>query len=287
MLRYPFLILVITLVVCFGCHKDQEVSPAQEPYSFFVAGHTYGRPGVNNVGLHPRFKKHFQLINTDSLIRFGVLTGDIVHSSTTKDWDEVERDLQMLHMPVYFVAGNHDVRDRDLYEARYGRTYYSFEYESDLFIVLDPGLDGWNIKGDQWQFLEEKVESYNGSRVFIFFHHLLWWSRDNKFKNERPNSTVGRSDSINFYSEVEPFLHQQPMDIYMVAGDIGVSKQGTGYFYYQYDNITLVASGMGAGPTDNFVIVDVLPDGEVDFRLIALWGDDIHALGDLEDYELR
>ena len=26
-------------------------------YSFFVAGHVYGAPGVNNVGVHPPFKQ--------------------------------------------------------------------------------------------------------------------------------------------------------------------------------------------------------------------------------------
>ena len=54
--------------------------------------------------------------------------------------------------------------------------------------------------------------------------------------------------------------------------------------YHQYDNITLIASGMGGGVKDNMVIVDVHEDKSVSFRLIALNGNDIHALGRLEDH---
>jgi len=56
--------------------------------------------------------------------------------------------------------------------------------------------------------------------------------------------------------------------------------------YDHYDNITFVASGMGEGDGDNFVFVMVDDDGNVSFELIAINGDDIHALGKLEDYIL-
>ena len=41
---------------------------------------------------------------------------------------------------------------------------------------------------------------------------------------------------------------------------------------------------MGGGIRDNFVIVDVLNNGEVNFRLIHLNGENTNGLGKLEEY---
>lgn len=123
-------------------------------YSFFVAGHTYGQPGINNEGFHPPFKEKFEYIQSRGEIVFGVLTGDIVKPNPTEqDWDEIDADIIELGLPVYFAVGNHDMENRPLFESRYGITYYHFIYNSDLFIVLDPNIDGWNISGEQLVFL--------------------------------------------------------------------------------------------------------------------------------------
>lgn len=54
--------------------------------------------------------------------------------------------------------------------------------------------------------------------------------------------------------------------------------------YHQYDNIHLIASGMGEGIGDNFLIVKVDSNKTVDFELIPL--NDSEDLGNLEDYKL-
>ena len=56
--------------------------------------------------------------------------------------------------------------------------------------------------------------------------------------------------------------------------------------YDQYDNITLIASGMGGNVRDNIIIIDVHEDASVSYRLIALNGSNHNALGELMDYEL-
>mgnify|MGYP006250614381 CR=1 FL=1 len=56
------------------------------------------------------------------------------------------------------------------------------------------------------------------------------------------------------------------------------------YSYLKKDNITYIGTGMGGGIRDNFVIVDVLNNGEVNFRLIHLNGTNISGLGKLEEY---
>ena len=289
MLQNIFKILPLIVLCLFAATScDDDETKEESNYAFFIAGHTYGSPGANNEGVHPPFKENFDLIRDDNLVEFGFFTGDMVFIPTAEDWDEIDADVESLGMPVYFAAGNHDVTDRELYESRYGMTYYSFKENNDLFIVLDPNLDNWNISGDQLDFLIQTLEDNQDdtNNVFVFFHQLLWWESDNIYQNITLNSIQGRADEINFWTEIEPLFRAMPNEVYMFAGDVGANPTGDEFMYHNYNNITLVASGMGGGQRDNIIFIDVAKDKTVSFRLIALNGTDINALGLLEDYVL-
>lgn len=262
--------------------------PPQRLYSFFIAGHVYGSEGVNNPGVHPPFKARFPLIREDSLMQRGFFLGDMVYIPAPAEWDEVDADAASLGVPVHYVAGNHDLLNRPLYEARYGNTYYAFTAGNDLFVVLDGNLDGWNISGDQYDFLRAQLDLYGKqvNHVFLLSHQLLWYEPDNHFRQAHPNSLFGRADTATFWTAISPLLEALPVEVYCFAGDVGVFPWWDAYMYHRYANVSLIASGMGNGETDNFVIVDVWDDQSVSFRLIALNGQDIHALGSLEEYAL-
>jgi hypothetical protein len=100
------------------------------------------------------------------------------------------------------------------------------------------------------------------------------------------NSEEGRNEEINFWSEVEPLFHRLDKPVYMFAGDVGGASYSDNIMYDHYDNITFIASGMGNGKKDNFILVHVT-DSTVTFELVALEGDDIHALGNVEDYRVH
>lgn len=287
--KSQFLLMVLSFALIGSCEKESSPPQPIPEYSFFVAGHSYGHPGTNNAGLHPPFVSNFDLIKNDSLMDFGFLTGDIVSFSTNFDWNEVDAQLEDLQMPVYFAAGNHDLTNRALYENRYGSTYYSFVHENDLFITLDPNYDQWNITNDQLIFLDSVLalhaESVNN--IFVFFHQVLWWSPENEYASVTVNSVNDKADTINFWSEVEPRFNALENNVYMFAGDVGAYATGDEFMYHSYDNLTLIASGMGGGIRDNFVIADVYADKSVSFRLISLNTSNISALGKLEDYVLE
>ena len=275
--------VLILLLILFSCGKEKTI----KKYSFFVAGHTYGEPRVDNIGFHPPFKNKFNFINSNKLIEFGVLTGDIVITSTNKNWDEIDNDLELLKSPVHFAVGNHDIDNPEIYRSRYGQTFKSFIHNSDLFIILDPNIDNWNISGEQLLFLENTINKnhLNVDNIFVFFHQMLWWESNNIFKNIKMNSITGRSNKINFWTQVEPLFNSLKNKTYMFCGDMGAWNNGNEFMYYSYDNITFVGSGMGAGIKDNFIIVDI-NDTTVNFRLIALNGDNVNSLGYLTDYIL-
>ena len=286
-MRY-FLLISIFLLVSFKNEENADSENSNTGYSFFVAGHVFGNGQRTNIGIYPLFKDKFELIKSDISIKFGVFTGDIVMEGTKEEWDEIDTDIAELSMPVYFAIGNHDNNNRELFIERYGKTYFCFTYKNDLFIILDPNIDSWNISGSQLDFLKKELSVTGPSikNIFVFFHQLLWWSPDNKYNNVKPNSLTGRSDSINFWSTVEPLFKNMPCNVVMFSGDVGAASWSADYMYDKYDNITLIASGMGEGTGDNIVIVDVLTDNSVKYRLISLDCENINCLGKLEDYTL-
>ncbi len=277
------IILFFLLLSYAGYSQDQKIQ-----YSFFVAGHTSGKPGVKN-GLHPPFKDKYVYIQNRQEIKFGVFTGDIVAANpTAEDWDKVDADIDSLGLPIYFTAGNHDMENRLLFESRYGATYYSFTFQNDLFIVLDPNIDQWNISGAQLEFLQNTLNENNSdtNNIFVFFHQLLWWKPNSVYAETGPNSFEGRADSINFWTEVEPLFSKLPNEIFMFAGDVGAGSWAVDFMYDKYNNISLIASGMGEGPGDNFIVVNVLENKEINFDLICLNDSVLNCFGNITDYRL-
>ncbi len=254
-------------------------------YSFFSAGHTYGNPMSPQYGLHPPFVEYIPAINNYPNIVLGVLTGDVVLHPTADYWDSAQIDIDKLNMPVRLAAGNHDMGSE--FVNRFGDYYYSFTHNNDLFIVLTPGLDSWNIVGDQLEFLSNTLDSNsaNVNNIFIFMHELIWWSPDNEYQNVIINYEPHYPGSTNFDAVVKPLLLSYPNKITIYAGDVGATAQVSPFMYHSFANITLIASGMGGGIRDNIIITEVYEDS-VYYNLLAINGDNPKALGELTDYSL-
>ena len=264
--------------------EAESVSTEQtESYSFFVAGHVYGDVASDNEGVHPPFKQKFNLISENDDIAFGLFGGDSVLEGTVKDWDEIDADVAALGKDVHFVTGNHDVIHRDIFEQRYGSTYKSFKHKKDLFIMLDPNLDNWNISGDQLVFLKSQLSrAQNVDNIFVFFHQVLWWTPDNKYKNLHINSEAGRDETINFWTEIEPLFTALPNKVYMFSGDVGAFDNGSEYMYDSYKNISLIATGMGGGARDNYILAKRNDDDTVDLQIVFLNEDRVEDLKTIE-----
>ena len=256
----------------------------QTQYSFFVAGHTYGVPGVDNEGVHPPFKPWFAEINSQN-IDFGVFTGDIVIRGTPANWDEIDADLAELTPPVHLTVGNHDLSDRPLFVSRYGPTYYSFEHQGDLFIFLDGEKDPCNISGDQLAFLQDALADTRARNVFVFVHKLIWVTKGGPYYKLRRglNTKEGYNFRNNFWTDVEPLLRDLEAQVYVVAGDVGV-PWAMPLFYQRDENIHFIASGMGGTEEENYLNFRVGAGG-VQIQAQRLDGEPL-SLGSIEAYDL-
>lgn len=249
-------------------------------YSFFAAGHTYGKPGVHSVGLYPKFYRDILGRSNKKKIDFGFLTGDVVKDASLKSWEAVKSQLNKLSFDTYIAPGNHDVGDgpnnakRDIYKYLYGETFYTFYKYNDLFIVLDPNINGWDIKKDQLSFLKSALRNNHGrnNNIFILMHQVIWSSRDRdkSFEKIIYNSSAGKGNGItNYWSEVAPLLEEQDSDIYVISGDVGAFDNGSELFCHNVKNVKYLASGMGGGARDNYLIFTVT-GGEVSTKVIVL-----------------
>ncbi len=281
-----YLLTFILLALCTSCEKEEDAG-----YSFFVAGHVYGAHGEAeiNEGVHPPFKEKLDLIKNDPSIAFGVLTGDMVYDGSLKEWEELDADIAYMGKTVYFAPGNHDIgntKKRKTFTERYGPSYRSFMHNNDLFIVLDTNLEPADVSKNQLKWLKGEIaDKADSSRnIFVFFHHILWWQKDNRYRDSPLNSTKGRDKENNFFTEIYPMFQSLENEVFLFAGDTGAYERGI--MYDKTDNVRLIASGMGGRKEDNFVIVDIADTGVVSFELIALNGPSIDGMGKLEDHSL-
>lgn len=252
-------------------------------YSFFVAGHP--RNYDNNIGLYPPFRARFSDINALNP-DFGVFTGDMVIYGTPANWDAVDADVALLNMPVYFVVGNHDMTNRDLFVSRYGPTYYSFEYGGDLFIALDSELDNGSVTGNQFSFLSTVLQESHARRVFLFVHRMIWITEDSPYYPLRTEVNIWKAydPHANFWNDVLPLLLKVDAPVYIIAGDVGMSW-AMPLFCDEYENVRFVASGMGGSEEENFLTFHVLGDN-VQVKAYRLDGRPLN-LGTVEAYNLE
>ncbi|MFC0603414.1 metallophosphoesterase family protein [Winogradskyella pulchriflava] len=280
------LLVLIILIVTLSCSAPKKVD-----YSFFAAGHTYGNPMDEShpYGLFKPFKEKITFINEDKTLKMGFLLGDVVWKPSY--WDAAIKDISLFQDSIHIVRGNHDGSLKS-FQKRFRESYYCFSEDKDLFIVLDGNIDSWSISGDQLIFLKNTIRNKGkkARNIFVFVHQIIWWT-PSEYSKPFPNSTYGRGEEVNYWSEIEPLLTKSGKPIFLFGGDLGAfsseqrkKRYPTEYLYFKKDNITYIGTGMGGGIRDNFVIVDVLNSGEVNFRLIHLNGEDINGLGKLEDY---
>jgi hypothetical protein len=278
-----FLLLTIPVFILCRCNKAGKQSDVA--YSFFAAGHVYGNPSSIQYGVHPPFEEAIDFLNGYPEMAFGVFTGDVVPRPTPEYWDSVQADFNKLEMPYYIAAGNHDKGAE--FDSRYGKPYYSFKRGNDLFIVMAP--TNWNIDRDQLKFLKQTfADNVDSTRnIFIFIHELIWWSPENRFNLVEINYRPHYPGSTNYREVIDPLLRETGKNVVVYAGDVGCNQKVSPCMYYKYENITLIASGMGSGDKDNLVITRVFNDGSFDFQLIHLNGNNKNGMGKLEDYRVK
>lgn len=241
-------------------------------------------PVNGRIGIHPPFVQSFDWLKEKESLQFGVLTGDVVRRSDKASWERARQTLSSLPTKIHIAPGNHDLKDKKLFQELYSSLYYSFQEGNDLHIVLDGNEFGWNIEGEQFNFLKEVLatKTENINNIFIYVHQVIWWKDTDGCDL---NSLEGKADTLNFQERVLPLLRETNKPVYCFAGDVGAIVGKQNLCVQKDNNVFLIASGMGNEQKDHFVYVEVSPDGQVALKLIGLnCQEEWNCLGELSDY---
>jgi hypothetical protein len=237
---------------------------------FIVAGHVCG--GINDTlgGLYPPFEKYLLNKDKDQTLDFAVFTGDIVYKCDPSSWDMVDKVIKKLTHQVYFAPGNQDLRDRALYEKRYGKTDQYFEKGNNLFIIWEVTKNGWNVSDDQLNEYLKLTADKAYDNVFIFTHQVIWYNQQ-LTPQTILNDIDGKAETSTFYPATIQALSQKETPVYLFAGDVGSNPAGGEISIHQYKNVRMISSGMGSGKWDNVLDIQV-KDGKTTVTMEYLNG---------------
>ncbi len=246
--------------------------PASESYRFIVAGHIYGSHRPQDS--HPAAtildnKDYFESLAPSMMI----LLGDIVPHASQANYEVLEKQfLSQTTFPIFNAVGNHDVEERNIYEQRYGRTFFTFQYGSAQYLFLDTEQDGCKISGTQKTFLEatinQAVQDEQITQIFVFMHKVLFFDsnlfqRLNTNQSELPNDRWACIFANNYNELLEdifwPAAQKKP--IYLFAGDVGAwgGNLTPQIEKYQEADLTTITTGIGDTPQDLILLISVNP----------------------------
>jgi len=176
------------------------------PYHFqfaIVTDRTGGhRPGV--------FLKGIQKLN---LLQpeFVMSVGDLIEGYT-EDVDELERQwtqfngfIDSLDVPFFYLPGNHDITNQvmeDVWEEKFGATYYSFVYGDVLFMCLNSedqrrGAGRGTISDPQFEWIKKTLAENQEVRwTLVFLHQPLWHQENTERWSEVEELLNGRSHTV-------------------------------------------------------------------------------------------
>jgi len=180
---------MLVLVVLVSSCAVQEKKPEAPVFSYETDRLTDARPWTTNEFQDNPNAFHFVIIGDRTgganvqrtfqtampqinLLQpeFVINVGDLIEGYSDQsaelntEWDEVDSWLGELDMRFFKTPGNHDIANmtaREVWQERYGATYYYFLYKDVLFMVLDTEYSRPAPPPD----MKEKIELYNRLQV--------------------------------------------------------------------------------------------------------------------------
>ena len=120
---------------------------------------------------------------------FVMSVGDLIEGYTENrkqvvaEWEEFDMFVDMLEMPFFYVAGNHDYTNpvmADIWKERLGKSYYHFTYQDVLFVMLNSNDAGHShhMTMERVDWLESVLKENPAPRWTLVFIHAQLWDRE-------------------------------------------------------------------------------------------------------------
>jgi len=182
---------LIFLLVFYGSLFAQQnflkdLQEHKNEFNFIVIGDRTGA-GADSWKVLQKSISEINSINPDFVVFIGDLIDgyDLKNTPVKVQWETFLSRTSSLKAPYCYVPGNHDIYNMQSYnfwKNKFGRTYYSFTYKNNGFIILNTeetlNRAGGGFGKKQIEFAKQAISSFKGmDRIFIFMHRPAWITR--------------------------------------------------------------------------------------------------------------
>lgn len=269
-----------------------EANDAAEDFRFVVVSDRTGgaRPGV--------FASAIPKVNVLEPA-FVVSVGDLIEGYTEdqaqieREWDEFEGFIEQLEVPFFYAAGNHDMsnaRMAEIWQARFGPSFYRFMYKDVLFLVLnselfsmvskpDTAVPGPWTQAEQLAFVERTLAEVPDPRWTIVIVHQPLWDYASGVRGDWPKveALLAGRDYTVFAGHFHNYVKAVRQDSnYITLASTGGGSSLRGNLYGEFDHVALV-SMTANGPRIANLMLDGIHDEDLvteDVRDTMRWLDD-------------
>ena len=269
-----------------------EANDAEEDFHFVIVSDRTGgaRPGV--------FASAIPKVNVLEPA-FVVSVGDLIEGYTEQqaqiedEWEEFEGFVRQLEVPFFYAAGNHDMSNAvmaEIWQARFGPSFYRFVYKDVLFVVLNSELFGMVSKPDtpvpgpwtqaeQLAFVERTLAEVPDPRWTIVIVHQPLWDYETGVRGDWPavEAMLAGRDYTVFAGHFHRYVKAVRQDSnYITLATTGGGSSLRGSLFGEFDQVALVTM-TGGGPRIANLMLDGIHDDDLvteDVRDALRWLDD-------------
>lgn len=261
-----YLFLVIWTLVLFSCESKKNFSHkindnnkpwthdsfdnSKEKFTFAIFSDLTGgeREGIFDVAI-----EQLNLLRPEFILNVGdLIEGDHKNIKELQDqWNTFDGRATKAIAPVFYVGGNHDLTDQqmtEVWEERYGKTYYHFIYKNVLFLILNTednsserieeikklraeavkiyktkGLKAFNnteysmlperiagnIDKEQSEYFQKAIkDNPKVKHTFIFIHKPAWKKKNEKYFKQIEASLSNRPYTV-FNGHVQAYNYEK------------------------------------------------------------------------------
>ncbi|HET6244672.1 MAG: metallophosphoesterase [Bacteroidetes bacterium] len=251
-------------------------------FSFIVTGHLHG--ASSNISGFPAASLLANIdtinsLNADFIISLGDLFLDVNDNYVAN----YKRSLfDKLNMPLFNAVGNHDLSG-NRYESYFGKTFFSFVYNENLFIFLDTEINDGSIKGEQMEFFKNAISQAQKNNaiknIFIASHRPVWSENNSRYNTFFKGNTQTQFGLNNFKTEVSSYLNElSTKSIFWFSGSMASGPVSFFYDKQKDSNISFIITAIRDLKRDAILLVSVNTDKAVEFNTISLTGEPLHNL---------
>ncbi len=262
--KHNFLCFLIFLI---GCTKETQI-PEKKVNQILHIAHTRGSVD----GMIEKEIRDIDFKAYDVLCLGGDIDGFTSQSEATmQTWNNL---FSFGDTTTLWTLGNHDIDDRALIEKYTKRpSFYTWNYKTITFLVLDDQLDRSNILEPQLDLVKGVVDTLqSANHLVVLTHNLLWMYNHPVLESqieEIPNGGLGNCSFCikpnNFYEDIYPQLLKakaKGIEVYCIAGDLGLKAKE--FEFTTNEGIHFLASGVDFGQDGNKALILELAEESTD-----------------------